>query len=684
MLTPVHVVVIVLLFCLCSLVVTVHAEVTTTNNKKQNTIAVFIQAYGVNHTVHNVIWDDIESCVSNIAKAQKMIQDYDEIPWENVKRPFPFVFDIYLSVHPKVAQEAANSLQKMGALNVYVKEVVENVGLDIKQFIDQLEMSSRAPRVYDYFLKIHSKGSIGWRQLALESLCGTPSQVLTILNAFNDENKNIGVVVPQGLLVSKSSGVDKLFRPLRKYYKSLDVGINQSFTPKNVENMKRIYKSIFQRDLNPQEDKYLCAAGTMFWAKFSSFRVNNWVQAIQTLKNKWTRGYVEDEGIEHAIERLFVTIPYFDKSDIAEVVPAVKPMAIYFPQYHQMKENDYIHGEGFTEWTLLRPSTVDILAKPLDVNEGGFGYYDLTSLEIRKRQGELARQAGVHGFVYYHYWFSGNSSLKYKNPVMGKIPELMLRDGEPDMPFMFSWANEPWTSTWSGGDGRVYLPQNYGTEKSWKKHFQYLLRFFKHPNYIHVDRKPVFAIYRIGLLKKEGVLKRMLSLWRTWAVEAGLNGIYIVYTLNNFIFRDKVLQSKVHRYCDAAFQFFPTIAAAFPTVKNASSTTNIDTGLDHKPQYWGGFTSFSNRVRRFDNDSWTRLVSPQEFKDSIQYTFTRMGEDLPLTFTQINNPNLFFVTAWNEWNEQAQLEPSDKFKFAYLSGLKSNLESFPLTIHSLD
>jgi hypothetical protein len=31
---------------------------------------------------------------------------------------------------------------------------------------------------------------------------------------------------------------------------------------------------------------------------------------------------------------------------------------------------------------------------------------------------------------------------------MHKIPELRLLDGQPDIPFMFSWANEPWTRTW--------------------------------------------------------------------------------------------------------------------------------------------------------------------------------------------------------------------------------------------
>ena len=62
------------------------------------------------------------------------------------------------------------------------------------------------------------------------------------------------------------------------------------------------------------------------------------------------------------MERLFITIPYLHNVTVAELVPAFKPMGIYFPQFH---------GKGFTEWTLLQPSTVDFLAKPLPVTDGG-------------------------------------------------------------------------------------------------------------------------------------------------------------------------------------------------------------------------------------------------------------------------------------------------------------------------
>jgi hypothetical protein len=683
---------------------------TPTVARQIDNVAIFVQAY--TYIEHSVIWDDLSLCVSNVGKAQQLTHSFDNILWENVEKPKPFTFDVYISVPLGTGHFVKPKLEQLGASNVFVSEVEENVGMDIKQFIGQLEQSRRmSTEGYDYFLKIHSKTNTGWRHQALESLCGTPAQVLTVLNTFRNKEKVTGVVVPQGLTITKTCDVNMLYRDLRDYYNSLEIGVAAFMTPVNVVNMKQIYKEMFHKGLDLDEDKYVCAAGTMFWSKYKDFHVQEWVQLLPWLENKWTRGYVQDEGIEHAIERLFVTIPIQAGVNVAEIIPAPKTLGMYFPQYHRTPENDALHGAGFTDWKLLNSSLMDFAAKPLPVNEGGLGYYNLTSLATRRRQGELAREAGLHGFTYHHYWFSGKSSFKYQNPVMGKIPELMLADGEPNLPFMFFWANEPWTWSGTASDMRVlnprnhvFLPQTYGNVADWEKHFNYLLPFFKHHNYIRVDNKPAFAISRIGLMRRKGLLEKMLHLWRKMATSAGLAGLHIIYTLNNFVHRDKVFESNVVQQCDASFQLFPVIAADFP-VKNITSHFNVETRgkrsgrgdekqqnqkqkqqqnqkqKQKQQQYWGGFSGFSERAPLGRNSrAGTRLVSPQEFKQGLRHSFKTMGEDLPLTATQINTPNLFFMTAWNQWGDQAQLEPSDKHGFAYLSAIKANVENLPMTI----
>ena len=158
----------------------------------------------------------------------------------------------------------------------------------------------------------------------------------------------------------------------------------------------------------------------------------------------------------------------------------MKLIAFYLPQYHQIKENDMWWGEGFTEWTNTRK------AKPLfpghhqprePYNEF---YYNLLDPAARQWQADIAKQYGIYGFCYYHYWFKGKQLLE--TPL-----KLVLESGEPDFPFCLSWANMSWTRIWyAGEDAEVLLAQEYGDEKDWAEHFNYLMQAFSDQRYIRI------------------------------------------------------------------------------------------------------------------------------------------------------------------------------------------------------
>ena len=135
-----------------------------------------------------------------------------------------------------------------------------------------------------------------------------------------------------------------------------------------------------------------------------------------------------------------------------------KIIAMYLPQYHEFEENNRWWGKGFTEWTCVNRARSLSPNHRIKKPHSDIGYYSLLDCDFRRRQSEMAKSYGVYGFCYYHYWF-GNKVL------MDKTLKLMLEDGQPDIPFCLSWANEPWTRRMNGGDGELLQPTNYDEHK---------------------------------------------------------------------------------------------------------------------------------------------------------------------------------------------------------------------------
>ena len=66
------------------------------------------------------------------------------------------------------------------------------------------------------------------------------------------------------------------------------------------------------------------------------------------------------------------------------------------------------------------------------------GFYDLRLPEVREAQAKLAREAGIEGFCYWHYWF-GNGKRLLDMPFSE-----VVETGKPDFPFCLAWANHSW------------------------------------------------------------------------------------------------------------------------------------------------------------------------------------------------------------------------------------------------
>ena len=168
-------------------------------------------------------------------------------------------------------------------------------------------------------------------------------------------------------------------------------------------------------------------------------------------------------------------------------------IALYLPQYHPIPENDEWWGKGFTEWTNVAQAKPQFRGHYQPRIPADLGFYDLRLPEVREQQAQLAREAGIEGFCYYHYWF-GNGRQLLERPF-----NEVLESGKPDFPFCLCWANHNWTNkTWQKGKSlrsdSMIMKMEYSMEDH-KKHFMALLPAFRDERYIKVDGKPLFGVW---------------------------------------------------------------------------------------------------------------------------------------------------------------------------------------------
>jgi len=357
----------------------------------------------------------------------------------------------------------------------------------------------------------------------------------------------------------------------------------------------------------------------------------------------------------------------------------IKPIAIYLPQFHPISENDSWWGKGFTEWTNVVKSKPRFEGHYQPHLPADLGFYDLRLKESRLQQEQIAKEFGIHGFCYYHYWFNGKRLLY--EPLDRK-----LKNADEDLPFMMCWANENWTRTWDGAENKILLSQEYSFEDD-LNHIQHLISYFKDDRYIKVDGKPVFIIYRPKFFPN---IEETIKIWRDEVKKAGFPDLYIGFSQNHE--HDYHPKSKGF---DFAFQFQPDFQTrSKKNVFNMSVLKRIKRRLMkymglklEKDQYHYDYfeyvqkqieLNFSKDVYPGITPMWDnsarRKIDPFILHNSTPEKYKYWLSHIKNNYTWEEMPESFlFINAWNEWAEGNHLEPCEKWSRSYLEATKEIL-----------
>ena len=193
-------------------------------------------------------------------------------------------------------------------------------------------------------------------------------------------------------------------------------------------------------------------------------------------------------------------------------------IAFYLPQFHPIRENDRWWEPGYTEWTAVARARPMFPGHRQPRFPTELGYYDLRVPETRAAQARLARDHGVEGFCYWHYWL-GDGTRLLERPF-----DEVLRSGEPDFPFSLAWANHDWFDK-SGRGWKLLVKQTYPGPIDEESHFRAIEPAFHDARYIRIDGKPMFFIFRPDLIPEP---KRFADHWRKLAERSGLPGLFLI------------------------------------------------------------------------------------------------------------------------------------------------------------
>jgi len=337
----------------------------------------------------------------------------------------------------------------------------------------------------------------------------------------------------------------------------------------------------------------------------------------------------------------------------------IKLVAFYLPQFHPIPENDEFWEKGFTEWTNVTKAVPQFLGHyqprlPIDL-----GFYDLRLIDNIKRQVELAKNYGIYGFAFHHYWFGGRKVLR--TPI-----ELFLKHKEIDFKFCVHFANENWTRRWDGLDHEVLLKQEHSPEDD-IAFIEDTARYFRDERYIRIKGKPLLIVYRPELFPN---IKETVERWREWCHKNGIGDIYLA-CMHSFVHTDPREIG-----FDAAIDYPPN---TYPLTEINEKFTIINPNyqgrilsydeLIHisksmpKPPYKkfrGICPSWDNEARRPGRGTVVHGSTPEKYEAWLTYL---------LEYTENNfepEERFIFINAWNEWAEGAYLEPDRKFGYAYL------------------
>lgn len=300
------------------------------------------------------------------------------------------------------------------------------------------------------------------------------------------------------------------------------------------------------------------------------------------------------------------------------------------------------------------------------------GFYDLRLLETLHQQSEIANDAGISCFLFWHYWFSGKTVLDH--PV-----KLWASSEGPNTPFAFAWANQSWTGHWHGAPRKLLINQEY-PPGDYERHFRHLLPYFQNSKYFKVQNMPLLYIFRPEDLPNPA---EFVDTWQSLARKNGLGKLYLIAEVTDPFGRltysshlkdgfDAGVDMRLPIARSVLSEFSNRILGKIGLPRIFKYATSLEPKMSHKVPgkiHRALIPNWDNTPRSGKHGIVIRNSSPELFRARLKNSLREIENDSDLN-------GLLFIKSWNEWAEGNHLEPDLKYGSSFLDVIKEELKVY--------
>jgi len=306
------------------------------------------------------------------------------------------------------------------------------------------------------------------------------------------------------------------------------------------------------------------------------------------------------------------------------------------------------------------------------------------------RASEIGYTVGVHYYPWYWEDFHGGQYLR-KHLVPAQIPALgEYNDRESAVVSAhLAWSRATgidfWSASWWGPATRedvtlltAILPHPDLRQLQIAVHYETVGRtndftdysnlgpdvsylaahYFGHPNYLRVDGRPVLIVYLTRVLSMRSTLESSLLAMRAAAAQAGYN-LYIMGdqvfgwpdgSADDIALLDGIMNYDVYGSMGATGHAGQFMVDSYYAAQQEWKDLADSVGTDYAPAVTPGFNN--RAVGSSLAPLARRLAAGAEFGTLFR---AMLQGAKPLTDADIGH--MLFVTSWNEWHEDTQIEP---------------------------